>query len=528
MSGPHGRRNNFDRHVTREAVSVRHVTGAAGYPSFPYNPPENYPEFRQYTVDLDPRNAVYGAVRNLLVDLDLDSECLGTERWSPFRHLIREGQTALIKPNWVRHFNPVEDDLDALVTHTSVIRVVIDYLLLAMNRKGTITIADAPFQDCDFHKLTQLTAINRLISLYRPRFPGVKFKVIDLRKTVLKRESSGIRRIPSGLEQQLEIKGDPEGYTLVDLGEHSFLTDISGKHQQFRVTLYDPHLLQRHHNRTKHEYLISNSVLGADFLVNVPKLKCHTKTGITGALKNLVGMVGHKEYLPHHTNGSPRKGGDQYIHASLVKPLITYLSDHYWANVARRSATVNALEASLIHALCRVSRIVDKDGLSDGSWCGNDTIPRTVLDLNHILYHYDFASAELSSTRQRRALHIVDGVVSGQGHGPLKPVKKNASVLVAGFDPLLVDSCIARLAGFDPMKLRTIAYAFTHPLSRMAQPPATADQVSLIHNGQRTPFAELPSLGFSIPEQWQIALLPGLKSRVVPKERPIVRREAAA
>jgi uncharacterized protein (DUF362 family) len=151
-----------------------------------------------------------------------------------------------------------------------------------------------------------------------------------------------------------------------------------------------------------------------------------------------------------------------------------------------------------------------------------------VLDLNHILFHYDFASAGLSYKPQRQAIHIVDGFVSGQGHGPLKPVKKNAGVLVAGFDPLLVDACIARLVGLDPMKLRTIAYAFTHPNSKLARPPARPDYISLIHNGQRVPFAELRDLGFSIPREWHDALLPDPRSHVVPKESPTGRGKLAA
>ena len=94
--------------------------------------------------------------------------------------------------------------------------------------------------------------------------------------------------------------------------------------------------MRKHHNQERHEYLVANSVLSADFILNLPKLKCHIKAGITGALKNLVGINGHKEYLPHHTNGCPATGGDQYQHRSLVKPLINRVSDDYWANVNRR------------------------------------------------------------------------------------------------------------------------------------------------------------------------------------------------
>jgi hypothetical protein len=53
-------------------------------------------------------------------------------------------------------------------------------------------------------------------------------------------------------------------------------------------------------------------VLSADLVVNLPKLKTHKKTGVTLALKNLVGINGDKNWLPHHSQGSVEKGGDEY------------------------------------------------------------------------------------------------------------------------------------------------------------------------------------------------------------------------
>ena len=41
-------------------------------------------------------------------------------------------------------------------------------------------------------------------------------------------------------------------------------------------------------------------------------MKTHEKAGLTGAMKNLVGVNGHKEYLPHHMEGSFFSGGDSY------------------------------------------------------------------------------------------------------------------------------------------------------------------------------------------------------------------------
>ena len=66
-------------------------------------------------------------------------------------------------------------------------------------------------------------------------------------------------------------------------------------------------------------------------------------------------------------------------------------------------------------------RIIDGDAQMEGAWPGNDTIPRTTLDINNAFYFYDPDRDCLSSEPVRAALHIVDGVVAGEGSGPLSP-----------------------------------------------------------------------------------------------------------
>ena len=360
----------------------------------------------------------------------------------------------MIKPNWVLHSNPLDGSIESLITHTSLIRVVIDYLILALDQEGIIEIADAPLQGCDFNELVRRNLIRDLIEHYRKRFSGVTFAVLDLRKTIL---CNG-RNTLTGLENQSAGSGDPRGYTLINLGRESLLTEIQDKSERFRVTMYDHRLMHDHHNQEKHEYLLANSVLSADFIINLPKLKCHIKAGITGALKNLIGINGHKEYLPHHTNGCPDTGGDQYQHRSLIKPLINRVDDDYWANVNDRGKIRNVVESLLIRFLHQPSKLLDKDHLFDGGWLGNDTIPRTTLDINHALYFYDLNTHKLSPTPLRNTLHIVDGVVAGEGYGPLRPTPKEAGVVFGGWNPLSVDVCGANIIGFDPMKVRLLRY----------------------------------------------------------------------
>ena len=361
------------------------------------------------------------------------------------------------------HANQTDGSFESLITHSSVLRAVVDYLILALRGDGAIEILDAPLQNCDFDELLRRSMIVGLVDGYRRRVPGITFSILDLRKTTL----HTLENSAPGVARQSARTGDPRGYTLIDLGMESTLTDIHHRFRRFRVANYDHRLMRDHHNLQKHEYLVSNSILTADFIVNVPKLKCHVKAGITCALKNLVGINGHKEFLPHHTNGSPSSGGDQYRRKSYIKPLINRVYDDYWRKVNQRSQAGNVLEMFVIRGLRKAAVLVDGDRMYDGAWSGNDTIPRTTLDLNHVLYFYDRAHGSLSDTQLRNVLHIVDGVVAGDGDGPLKPTSKLSGVILGGWNPLAVDLCGAKLMGLDPMLVPLLRYGLEHEKSRV-------------------------------------------------------------
>ena len=77
--------------------------------------------------------------------------------------------------------------------------------------------------------------------------------------------------------------------------------------------------------------------------------------------------------------------------------------------------------------------------LKDGrDWSGNDTIWRTVLDLN-IIIRYVNKEGVLETKKQRKFFSIIDGIIGGEGDGPLNPTKKKSGVLIVGEELLLVD-----------------------------------------------------------------------------------------
>src|SRR5262249_55903463 len=143
---------------------------------------------------------------------------------------------------------------------------------------------------------------------------------VDFRKERSeKRGGMIVSRIPNN--------GDPMGYRAVELGPVSRFTGLNGRSGRYRGTQYDPATMSSSHSDARNAYLFPATVLDADVLVNLPKLKTHRKAGITAAMKNLVGINGSKDWLPHHSFGSVAEGGDEYLAPSLRKRLSSTVRD---------------------------------------------------------------------------------------------------------------------------------------------------------------------------------------------------------
>src|SRR5687768_17691117 len=94
------------------------------------------------------------------------------------------------------------------------------------------------------------------------------------------------------------------------------------------------------HGKGRHRYLVAKDVLDADVVINLPKLKTHRKAGVTCALKNLIGINGNKEFLPHHRVGGAEAGGDCYPGSSRTKRALEFVLDRENASTSYRTARV--------------------------------------------------------------------------------------------------------------------------------------------------------------------------------------------
>ncbi|MGH9370062.1 MAG: DUF362 domain-containing protein, partial [Vicinamibacterales bacterium] len=233
-----------------------------------------------------------------------------------FAAAIPDGAKVVVKPNWVLHENQGPWGMDPLLTHASVIRAVVEQVLRA--KPGSVILGDAPIQSCDFDRLLAETGIGEWASglaAADTRFAGVQ----DFRRTKCVFRN-GVR-----LAQEDLVPLDQ--FVLFDLGTDSLLEPVTTSRASFRVTQYDPAKLARCHLPGRHQYLIARAILDADVVVNLPKLKTHKKAGVTCALKNLIGINGNKEYLPHHRIGGSESGGDCYPGASRVKRALEFAHD---------------------------------------------------------------------------------------------------------------------------------------------------------------------------------------------------------
>ena len=177
---------------------------------------------------------------------------------------------------------------------------------------------------------------------------------------------------------------------------------------------------------------------------------------MTGALKNMVGIIGSKDCLPHHRIGSQEEGGDEYLHRDFRKRALTQLHEIRDRTKNPVVGMLGKLGHLFIYGTQRI--IPSPDTYAEGSWYGNNTIPRTTVDLNKIIL---FADKEgiVQENPQRRALTIVDAVIAGEKEGPLEPSPKPIGTLVAGRNPVEVDLTCSQIMGFDYAKIPTLKCA---------------------------------------------------------------------
>jgi uncharacterized protein (DUF362 family) len=340
----------------------------------------------------------------------------------------------VIKPNMVRHFNP-RFGLDAVVTSPLVVRAVASIAREAVGPGGHVIVADSPQNDCDFDALLNSEGWR---ALTEDRSLNLQF--IDMRP-------ERVAMADGVITERTKLPGDPLGEVLVDLGVASAFTDSGIPPARLRGSDYDPAVTRSAHADGRHTYSVCSSFLSADLLIVVPKVKTHKKVGLSLGMKNLVGTVGEKNCLPHHTEGFPDSGGDEYPRRSVRS---------VWRQKALERARPILARGRYVPVF-RLLRRIEGSLLPDlpvrsGNWWGNDTAWRMVVDLVSVV-------GNARATAQKPTLFVYDALVVGEGEGPLAPSALPWNMIAAADNPVAGDVVVTRELGFDPERFRLLTEA---------------------------------------------------------------------
>lgn len=410
----------------------------------PFSPSKEYPE-RILNIEESRKNdnIVYDMVRDCLRDMELDIENYDTSEWNPLGKYIKPGQTILIKPNLVNNANVKkrvgEDSLNCLITHPSCVRAVCDYCLIALKGKGKIVIADAPIQDCDIEKLWAESGYLALENFYK--LNGFDVQLCDLRSFM---------RVTNKLGVQTCTKKKEGNALYVSMNDKTAFHDLKDG-TIYNVPNYDSDETTKYH-KGKHVYGISEIVLEADVVINMCKPKTHRYAGITAAMKNVVGMIAEKETLPHRRPGSQKEGGDSfsgYTKSKAMVDKVLYLQTKAEKKNETQKANLYRFAYGFLYFFIKAT---GQDPSLKGCWHGNDTIWRTILDINYIL-KYANKKGKLESSPQRTVFNFADMIVAGQHNGPLAPEPKNIGAILCCEDAYCLDFLICKMMHFDYNKI---------------------------------------------------------------------------
>jgi len=457
-----------------------------------YSPDEHFPEYRFEHISTR-KNPVYRAVRESFVQAGLDAGHLGTPAWNPLGEYVDPGNNVFVLCNFANERRSDErlEDYRSRCTHGSVIRAVIDYLLIAVGEKGSIRFGNAPTQFCHWKLVQQDTGADEVERFYQEQ--GIPVNACDLRLFVTDATHLGAVR---GVERRNELQG-----VHINLGSESLFAGLDARSgQRYRVMNYNPRRTQGFHSEGRHEYVVNRKILEADVIFSIPKLKTHEKVGISCALKGFVGTVAHKDSLPHHRYGSPEEGGDEYPNNRAA---IQQFASAYHERLQQTQpdsplgSTLRVTYRLLKRAIRPWTPIVE------GAWWGNDTAWRMVLDLVRIAT-YCSIEGQMQDKPCRKHLAMIDGIVGGEGEGPAYSTAVQSGVLLFGDNLPAVDTVNSLLMGFDPEKIPLVHEAVCFTSRRLLKRDLREEQVVL--NGKITTIDEIrnsPPYRFQPNDGWK-------------------------
>lgn len=368
----------------------------------------------------------------------------------PSRHVV-------VKPNWVQEAHEYDaGSWEAVITHPALIEATVIETARRMGGVGTISICDAPHTYARLANILGRGDLLNRLERARREWPDVLIEVIDLRREVWVRKDGVV-------VSRKDNPPDPRGYVKYNLAHDSMFFGFRGEGRYYGAD-YDTDVVRSHHSGDVHEYLLSGTAVSCDMFINLPKLKTHKKTGITCCLKNLVGINGDKNWLPHHTEGPPSGGGDEYPDATALNRLEA-VGTRFGRWLALRVPFVGPWTYARLRSAGQGILGTSETTIRNGNWYGNDTCWRMAIDLNRCLLFGNSDGTLRVAGKAKPYLGIIDGIVAGEGNGPISPSEIRAGVILVGDDPVALDALACATMGFDPSRLPLLRGGFdtAHP-----------------------------------------------------------------
>lgn len=404
-----------------------------------FAPSIKYPEYRWDDISIE-ENHVYDMVRTMLYRYGFDVNNYGKESWNPLGAIIKKGDTVVIKPNWVEDKNENKSGgMECLVTNPSIVRAIIDYVYIALDGTGKIFVGDSPMPDCNLQNLLKKMSYTSVWESCAER--GIKIDVCDFREDV----------VVGFANEVVDSNGDQD--VIVDLGMDSCFADTEFNIGKYRNGIVDATKMNTfYHTNGHHRYGINKYVLSADVIINCPKPKTHRKAGYTASLKNYIGICSRKTSIPHNVMGSQKEGGDTYY-----GPKFIFETEQRMRDVQNHLQTNGHNLQAIAIKICRIPfwgfrRLTHKKYFGTGNWYMNDTIWRSVIDINRIMIYAD-KDGKICETPQRRFFSIGDMIVAGHKNGPLAPTPIKTNLLLCSEDPVAFDIAVVNIMGLDINKL---------------------------------------------------------------------------
>lgn len=362
---------------------------------------------------------------------------------------ITPGKRVFVLPNLVMHRRIDRGETIprflAKCTNGSVVKSLLEHTIEAAGDSRLVTVGSAPLQACDYAAVAREAGFTSTRSEDSTPLPA-PIQPMDLRS---------VATVWSKYGALLESDSRAVPTVEVDLGALSFLDELYLRKTSvdFRVGDYAPGVTLSFHSKGRHVYTIHRDVLESDVIISVPKLKTHEKVGITCALKGTIGTVTRKECLAHYRHDNRHGRGDEHPLGNPLRSLASEISDRSYAAPQTRFGNATRIVGKSAFRLARIG----PHGIMGGAWAGNDTAWRMALDVADL--RFACPDGSIADTPQRSHIVLVDGIVAGEGEGPLRPSPVLAGTVIFSDDPVAADVACARLMGYEPDRIPLLSHA---------------------------------------------------------------------